>query len=90
MRRLIIAAAAIAAFATAGSLASTGAQAMPLNGLSAQTESAVVPAYTKCRWVWEYGYRVQRCWEVYDAPRYYAPPPVYVPRPRYYGGYGAY
>lgn len=89
MRRLIFAAAAIAAFATAGALATT-AQAMPLSGMSAQTESSVVPVYTKCRWFTDYnGYRYQKCWEV---PDYYSAP-VYVPR-RYYGGggygYGSY
>ena len=88
MRRLIIAAAAFAAFATAGSLVGTTAQAMPLSGLSDQATSSVVPVYTKCRWVSDgYGGRVQRCWEVYEAPRYYAPQ-VYAPRPRYYGGGG--
>lgn len=89
MRRLIIAAAALAALVSTGSLVGTTAQAMPLSGLSDQATSSVVPVYTKCRWVSDgYGGRVQRCWEVYEAPRYYAPPQVYVPRPRYYGGYG--
>ena len=82
MRRLIIAAAAFAALATAGSLAITATQAMPLSGLSDQATSSVVPVYTKCRWVSDgYGGRVQQCWEVYDAPQTYYPP-----RQRYYGG----
>ncbi|MCX7307049.1 MAG: hypothetical protein NTZ72_03510 [Afipia sp.] len=83
MRRLIIAAAAFAALASAGSLAGTAAQAMPLSGLSDQATSSVVPVYTKCRWVSDgYGGRVQQCWEVYDAPRTYYPPR------QYYGGGG--
>ncbi len=83
MRRLMIAAATFAAFAS-GTLAGTAAQAMPLSGLSDQVTSSVVPVYTKCRWVSDgYGGRVQQCWEVYDAPRTYYPP-----RQNYYGGGG--
>ncbi len=91
MRNLIIAAVAIAALSTAGSLIGTRAEAMPLSGLSDQATSSVVPVYTKCRWVSDgYGGRVQQCWEVYDAPRY-VEPPVYAPRPYYGGGgYGGY
>lgn len=89
MRHLIAMAAAIAALSTAGSLAGTRAEAMPLSGFSGQATSQVIPAYTRCRWVSDgYGGRVQQCWEVYDAPRAYVAPPVYAPRPRYYGGYG--
>ena len=84
MRRLIIAAAAFAALASAGSLAGTTAQAKPLSGLSDQATSSVVPVYTRCKWVYDsYGNRVQQCWEVYDAPQTYYPP-----RQRYYGGGG--
>jgi hypothetical protein len=86
MRRLIIAAAAFAALASAGSLAGTTAQAMPLSGLSDQATSSVVPVYQKCGWRYDsYGYRTWQCWEVYYAPpqRTYYPPPQ-----RYYGGGG--
>jgi hypothetical protein len=84
MRRLIIAAIAFAALATAGMLAGTPAQAMPLSGLSDQAASSVVPVYTKCRWVSDgYGGRVRQCWEVYEEPRTYYPP-----RQNYYGGGG--
>ena len=89
MRRLIIAAAAFAALATAGSLAITATQAMPLSGLSDQATSSVVPVYTKCRWVSDgYGGRVQQCWEVQERPRYYGGGYDGGYRPRYYGGGG--
>ena len=92
MRRLIIAAAAVAMLVGAGSLVGSRAEAMPLAGLSGQVKSEAEPVYVRCRRVWN-GYRwVRRCAQVYGGPAYYAPryyaPRYYAPRPRYYGGYG--
>ena len=87
MRRLIIAAAAIATLVGAGLLVGTRAEAMPLAGLSGQAKSDAEPVYLRCRRVWN-GYAwVRNCVEVYGGPAYYAPR-VY--RPRYYGYGGGY
>lgn len=91
MRRLLIAAAAIATVAGAAIVASPRAEAMTLPGVVAGSDS-VEKVQLVCRRVWN-GYRwVRSCYRpapsygygggYYERPRYYAP--------RYYGGGGYY
>jgi hypothetical protein len=89
MRRLLIAAAAVATLIGAGSLTGTRAEAMPLAGLSGAVKSEAEPVYLRCRRFWN-GYRwVRSCVEVYGGPAYYAPR-YYAPRPYYGYGYRGY
>ena len=89
MRRLLIAAAAIATVAGAAVLAAPRAEAMTLPGVIAGSGS-VEQVQLVCRRVWN-GYRwVRSCYRAapsydygYDRPR-----PYYAPRPYYGGGYG--
>jgi len=92
MRRLIFAALGAAALASAGSLASSRAEAMPMGNVGATTGQAEQVALV-CNRVWN-GYAwVRQCYRT--APEYYAPRPYYGygyggyyrPRPRYYGYY---
>ena len=83
MRRLSLAAAAVATFAGAGSLASTGVDAMPLPGagglgVAITGHELTEQVYLVCRRAWN-GYRwVRTCYD--GGPRYYGS------GPRYYGG----
>ncbi|MFZ5732381.1 MAG: hypothetical protein ACOY4O_06585 [Pseudomonadota bacterium] len=80
MRRLLIAAAAIATVAGAAVMASPRAEAMTLPGVVAGGD-AVEKVQLVCRRVWN-GYRwVRSCYRA--APRYYGGG-YYAPRPRYY------
>lgn len=80
MRRLILAAAAVAAVSAAGSLAASRAEALPLAGAlagAATTEAEQVRLV--CTRAWN-GYAwVRRCHET--RPRYYAPRRHPAPRP---------
>lgn len=100
MRRLLIAAAAVATVAGATALTSPRAEAMTLPGVVSAPKAAEDVALI-CRRTWN-GYRwVRTCYE--SGPSYYgggggygysgggyAPRPYYEPRPRYYGGGGGY
>lgn len=80
MRRLLIAAAAIATVAGAAVMASPRAEAMTLPGVVAGGD-AVEKVQLVCRRVWN-GYRwVRSCYRA--GPRYYGGG-YYAPRPRYY------
>ncbi len=84
MRRFILAAAAVAAFAAASSLGANPAQAMTLPGV-AKGGSTAEQVYVRCTRFWN-GYRwVRRCVDV-GGGYYYRPRPYYyAPRPYYYG-----
>lgn len=79
MRRLILAAAAVAAISAAGSLAASRAEALPLaGGLAGATTTQAEQVRLVCSRVWN-GYAwVRRCHET--RPRYYAPRRHYAPR----------
>lgn len=79
MRRLILAAAAVAAVSAAGSLAASRAEALPLaGGLAGASTTQAEQVRLVCSRTWN-GYAwVRRCYET--RPRYYAPRPYYAPR----------
>jgi hypothetical protein len=79
MRRLIFAAAAVAAVSAAGSLAASRAEALPLaDALAGATATQAEQVRLVCSRAWN-GYAwVRRCYET--RPRYYAPRRHYVPR----------
>lgn len=83
MRRLILAAAAVAAVFAAGSLAASRAEALPLAGALAGTSATEAEQVRLvCNRAWN-GYAwVQRCYET--RPRYYAPRRHYAPRHHHY------
>jgi hypothetical protein len=98
MRRFILAAAAVAALAGAGTFAGDRAEAMSLPGAGRLTDTPIAEqVYLRCTRVWN-GWRwVRNCVDV--GPRYYGYGPGYGygpdygyyggwrPRPRYYGYY---
>jgi hypothetical protein len=79
MRRLILAAATIAAVSAAGSLAASRAEALPLAGaLAGATTTQAEQVRLVCTRAWN-GYAwVRRCHET--RPRYYAPRRYHAPR----------